>query len=211
MNFKNCSQRSITYETKCETCKSGKYKRKGGGEENKEKNEENKSEKEEKKRKKDKEDSRKGPLYRYIGESARSTFERGSEHLADLKNRRVRSHMLRHCVELHPEENPDEIDFRMRQLKSHRSAFERQLFEAVLIEEHNGPLLMNSRIEYNRCYIPKIQMKSGNGDDKPDIDKEKETSTREKIRMLYKGENKREKPDHRDKKKGVVSEENEDR
>ena len=84
------------------------------------------------------------------------------------------------CVELHPEENPDEIDFRMRQLKSHRSAFERQLYGAVLIEEHNGPLLMNSRIEYNRCYIPKIQMKSWNGDDKPDIDKEKEKSTRKK-------------------------------
>ena len=134
-----------------------------------------------------------GPLYRYIGESSRSTYERGSEHLADLKYRRTRSHLLRHCVEVHEGEDPDKIEFRMKQIGTFKSAFERQLAEAVLIEKYNGPLLLNSKLEYNRCCIPKITMKLGNKEEKEDPDKEREKSNIEKIKMLFKGEKKREK------------------
>ena len=94
-------------------------------------------------------------MYRYIGKSSRSTFERGLEHLADIKFRRTRSLMLRHCVEVHEEEDSDKIVFRMRQICSQRSAFEWQLTEAVLIEKFNGPLLLNCKLQYRRCYIPK--------------------------------------------------------
>ena len=97
--------------------------------------------------------------YRYIGESSRSIFERGKEHKSDLKYRRTRSHMLRHCEEIHTNENPDEIEFGMRLISSSRTAFERQLKEAVYIEMLSGPYLMNSRLEYSRCNIPKMIMK----------------------------------------------------
>ena len=81
----------------------------------------------------------------------------------------------------------------MRQVSSHRSAFERQLTEAVLIKKYNGPLLLNSKLEYSRCYIPKITMKIGNKENNIDPQKKKEKSKIEKIKMLYKKENKRQK------------------
>ena len=42
--------------------------------------------------------------------------------------------MLRHIVEHHPNVPHDEIDFRMEIVSSHRSAFERQIREAMMIE-----------------------------------------------------------------------------
>ena len=108
------------------------------------------------KRKREKKENRKeGSLYHYIGESSRSTYERGCEHKKDLEHRRTKSHLLRHCEEVHTEKNPDDIIFCMRQLSSHRTAFERQVREAVLIDEYSGPNLMNSKLEYMRCAFQK--------------------------------------------------------
>ena len=76
-----------------------------------------------------------GPYYRYIGETSRSVFERGCEHYDDLYYGRTRSHMLKHCVLKHPNMDPLSIDFRIKIVSSHKSAFERQIKEAVLI--HN--------------------------------------------------------------------------
>ena len=64
-----------------------------------------------------------GPYYRYIGETSRSVFERGCEHYDDLYNGRTRSHMLKHCVLKHPNMDPLSIDFRIKILSSHKSAF----------------------------------------------------------------------------------------
>ena len=88
--------------------------------------------------------------------------------------------------------NPDEIDFRMRILTSHMSAFERQIREAIMIDHYSGPGLLNSKMEYTRCAIPKMVLKLGNKEieEDPLIKKEKEAI--ELIKMKYKGENKRE-------------------
>ena len=130
-------------------------------------------------------------IYQYIGESSRSTFERGMEHLKDLEYRRVKSHILRHCEDAHPEMNPDEVKFGMKQLSSHRTAFERQIREAVLIDENNGPTLLNSKLEYTRCCIPKMTLKLGNKEEPVDQLKLKEKGIIEKLKLKYKGENKR--------------------
>ena len=53
-------------------------------------------------------------LFHYIGESSRSTYERGNEHIKDLEFRRTKSHLLRHCEDKHPDQNPDDIRFGMR-------------------------------------------------------------------------------------------------
>ena len=103
----------------------------------------------------------------------------------------MKSHLLRHCVEIHPLEDPDKVKFNMRQISSHKTAFERQLSEAVLIEKYSGQYLMNSKLEYTRCSIPKMMMKLGNNDEKTDPLKEKEKSILEKMKLLYKGEKKR--------------------
>ena len=110
----------------------------------------------------------------------------GLEHRNDLKFRRPRSHMLRHCEEIHTDENPDEVEFGMKMISSHKSSFERQLAEAVMIQNYNGPFLMNSRLEYSRCYVPKIMMKLGEKEDKPDHYKETERNIIERLKMKYK-------------------------
>ena len=181
--FRNCHQRSILYETWCETCRKKNSKKNEKSDEKLERGENNMKRKRENKV----DDDQK---YRYIGESSRSIFERGKEHKSDLKYRRTRSHMLRHCEEIHTNENPDEIEFGMRLISSSRTAFERQLKEAVYIEMLSGPYLMNSRLEYSRCNIPKMIMKLGEKE-VTDHFKEKEKNIVERLKIKYKGENKR--------------------
>ena len=131
-----------------------------------------------------------GPLFMYIGETARSAYERGCEHLKDFQFKRGKSHYLRHAVEVHPTVPLDKLKFRMKILSCHKSAFERQIREAVLIDMHSGPNLMNSKLEYSRCALPKMSINLGNKkSEDPMISKEK--STLEKIKLLYKSENKR--------------------
>ena len=138
------------------------------------------------------ENTQKGPLYSYIGETSRSAFERGLEHLKDLEYRRTKSHYLRHAVECHPGVSPESLDFRMKILSSHRSAFERQIREAVMIEMNNGPHLMNRKLEYSRCALPKMTIRFGNKDPKEDPKVAQEKSVIEQIKLMYKKENKRE-------------------
>ena len=66
-------------------------------------------------------------LYKYLGESSRSSFERGFEHMNDKNQLNVKSNMLKHCIEMHPKEKADEIDFGMRVINYCRSSFERQI------------------------------------------------------------------------------------
>ena len=98
----------------------------------------------------------------YIGETSRSTYERGNEHYKDLEYKRHKSHMLKHAVNHHSELDPCRVKFEKRILSSHKTAFERQIREEVLIEKFAGPMIMNSKLEYNRCSIPRITMKMGN-------------------------------------------------
>ena len=92
-------------------------------------------------------DTREGPRFRYIGETSRSVFERGGEHKKDLKYRRPKSHMLRHCVEIHPDKEPEEVDFKMKILSTHKTPFERQIREAVMIDHYSKDHLLNSKME----------------------------------------------------------------
>ena len=48
--------------------------------------------------------------------------------------------------------------------KKHKSAFERQVTEAVLIEMEDDGLLLNSKGGFNRCVLPRLQVVMG---DKP--------------------------------------------
>ena len=55
-----------------------------------------------------------------------------------------------------------EIKYGMRVRKSFRSALERQVGEAIAIdmEQRRGLRLMNSKSEYNRCKIARINTKT---------------------------------------------------
>ena len=191
--FKSCKKRSVIYETWCETCLTPEKK-----ETNMLDSESDLNLKElfselqnevidganKKKRKLTTDLPKKGPHYRYIGESSRSVYERGTEHVKDLQYKRMKSHMLKHCVLKHQNMEPNSVKFRIKVLSNHKSAFERQIREAVLIHRFSGPLLMNSKSEYNRCIIPRISIKmGGKHEEDPDIALEQDVT--DKIRTLY--------------------------
>ena len=97
---------------------------------------------------------------RYVGESARSPYERGREHLADYKNLSTKSHMLKHQIIYHKEMKS--IKFKMEILEFHTTAFSRQIHEAVQIDlvSKSGDI-MNSKSEYNRCSLPRLTVEGG--------------------------------------------------
>ena len=128
----------------------------------------------------------------YIGESNRSGYERGGEHLSDKRNYNETSHMLKHCLISHKGEDPREIKFGMKLRGQFRSALERQIGEAIAIieEKENGVELLNSKSEFNRCSLPRITA----GDTKEWLEKLQEEDIAEKeikasIRCMRKRKN----------------------
>ena len=71
--------------------------------------------------------------YKYIWKTARSSYECGIEHSKYIEFCRDRSHMLKHIVMKHHDMLHTDLEFRMRIVRQHKTAFERQIAEAVLI------------------------------------------------------------------------------
>ena len=68
--------------------------------------------------------------------------------------------MMKHHVTEHPTVR-DPIDFSMKVLKTHRTPFERQIHEAVLIQIHEKDGILNSKAEFNRCQLPRLSVMMG--------------------------------------------------
>jgi len=65
--------------------------------------------------------------------------------------------MLKHQILVHDGEDPP--DFVMRVIKSSKTALERQVGEAVRIRRRGGEgAILNSKSEYLRCHIPRLQL-----------------------------------------------------
>ena len=112
-------------------------------------------------KKKRKEDREKFKV-RYIGETNRSGYERGKEHMDHFRNMQEKSHLLKHYLTCHKGISIDEMEVGMRIKSSFKSAIERQISEAVAISraETDGIMLMNSKAEYNRCKLPRLNTQS---------------------------------------------------
>ena len=67
---------------------------------------------------------------KYVGETGRSAYERGSEHLSDFLNFEEGSHMLKHYLACHRDMKMFEVKFGMKVRNSFQSALERQIGEA---------------------------------------------------------------------------------
>ena len=81
--------------------------------------------------------------------------------------------MLKHIVNNHPGEEISKIKFGMRIVGHARTSFERQIREAVLIQQEKSKHeILNSKSEYNRSALPRITAQMG------------EQETREKERIL---------------------------
>ena len=50
-------------------------------------------------------------IHKYIGETNRSIFERGWEDLNDYGNLRTKSHLIKHAVEIHGQEEFNTLQF----------------------------------------------------------------------------------------------------
>ena len=113
-NSQDCRQRNIVYETTCLTCteKQDLETEDRYGEEGKKKVDEEK---------------RRTRRFIYIGESNRSAYERGLEHQNDMPACKTSSHMLRHLIDQHEEEeeNWESIRFRMQERRGGRITFQK--------------------------------------------------------------------------------------
>ena len=144
----DCTKRNIIYEIKCISCEERAL------EEILEK-----SEGDEEVMKKMKKEMR---IHKYIGESSRSAYERGYEHLDKLASLNSQSHMLRHMVMRHEGEEFEKVKWGMNVLSFKRTPFERQLEEAVLItRESDNHEILNSKSKYNQCTLPRLVTRLG--------------------------------------------------
>ena len=107
-----------------------------------------------------------GKKVQYLGESSRAMMERTREHLEDAgamvdENKKKRkSHIREHWEDAH---GGRKTEFIFKLEKRCRSAFERQLTEAVLISswKRQGITLLNDKEEYNRCLIHELVVHVG--------------------------------------------------
>ena len=175
---RDCTKRNILYEIRCLTCE-----------------EKAKPSTEDPEREEEREDF-KTPVY--IGESSRSAYERGFEHLNNYTSLNSKSQMLKHAVEDHSEMELDDVKWGMFILEYKRTSFERQIGEAVKIKEAaSRTKILNSRSEWNQSSLPSLVMNINNKEQalreiqkEMREEKEQEEEIEKKIRELRKKRNK---------------------
>jgi hypothetical protein len=133
--------------------------------------------------------------FKYVGETSRSVYERSREHVADMQQLKPSSHLLKHIVDIHENENPAEIEFGLKVLKYTKSSFERQILESVVIQQERHHNLLNSKAEYNRSAVPRLTSKMGENQfkkwgEEEEKEKEKNEELENRIRVMRKERNK---------------------
>ena len=113
---RDCTKRNILYEIRCLSCEKQEREKLTDGDKEKEKDLLKNME-----------------IPKYIGESSRSAYERGYEHLDKLATLSSQSHMLKHQLDKHEHLDMKSVQWGMFILDFKRSAFERQISEAVTI------------------------------------------------------------------------------
>ena len=68
--------------------------------------------------------------------------------------------MLKHHLQYHEGESLESMDFKMRVIRYNKTAFARQIQEAVEIQTNRlSYFILNSRSEFNHCAIPWLSLK----------------------------------------------------
>ena len=177
-----CDKRNLVYETYCITCEERAIEKIKAEIEDDEKLLKEKVENLSK--------------YKYIGETCRSVYERSWEHLSDKEQLKPGSHLLKHLLDVHEDEQHDEVKFGLKIIQHTKSSFDRQVLESVIIQqERKKHWLLNSKSEYNRCAVPRLTTKIGENHYKKyekemEQDREKEEILEGKIRKMRKERNK---------------------
>ena len=96
---------------------------------------------------------------KYVGETARNAYTRGTEHAGGLKNRDEKSALWRHCVEKHWKERQE---FKMSVTGVYgNDAMLRQVAESVRINRVAKGSLMNTKKEWNYVKRPRVVLDQG--------------------------------------------------
>ena len=94
----------------------------------------------------------------YTGESSRTSYLRGREHMEGLRNEKEDNALWKHCMTEH---GGEKVKFGMKVLRSHRSPLTRQIQESIEIEHSKADIVMNSKGEWNGSRIPRIVIEVG--------------------------------------------------
>ena len=101
----------------------------------------------------------------YVGESSRSGYERGGEHVRDCLTKKDDSHMWKHMEGAHAGEKTPDFSFKV--IKTFQSALMRQVSEAVRVERRGK--VLNSKGIYNRCSLPRLTVQQNDKVVEPDV------------------------------------------
>ena len=102
----------------------------------------------------------------YIGGTARTIWDRTSEHFQKMENRDKDNPLFKHWKNFHQEkETPPK--FIVSKLGNYSSATERQLAEALAIERGEYNNLLNSKAEWGRNRIPRQVLQADENDPTP--------------------------------------------
>ena len=123
----------------------------------------------------------------YIGETGRSAWERGAEHMRAWREKEEGSFLWKHEANQHGEGNLLEEEVKMKVISKPRKALQRQVEEAVRIEGVMGGELMNSKKGYGTNKIPRITIVMGE-----DLRGRRSEWERERVKRLEREERERE-------------------
>ena len=95
----------------------------------------------------------------YIGETARSLYERSREHVEDAVRMKTSSHIWKHWSLAHPEElSMPRFEFKV--VKSHKSCLDRQIHEAIKISTDG---FLNAKCEYRQNLVKRLTVNLSSG------------------------------------------------
>ena len=96
----------------------------------------------------------------YWGESARTGFKRGLDHVEGLKRECEKAPLWRHAQRFHEGEK-EETWYQMKVVRSHKSPLTRQVDEGVEIAMCDAKIVMNSKGEWNGSRLPRMVIERG--------------------------------------------------
>ena len=96
----------------------------------------------------------------YWGETARTAFERGEEHLVGMESRQEKNSLWKHSY-LHHQGELVREDLQMNIIEKHKSPLNRQIHEGVELELNRADIVLNSKSEWNHSKIPRITIEVG--------------------------------------------------
>ena len=94
----------------------------------------------------------------YIGESSRSAYQRGLQHMYALKNPRNHANnaFCKHILEYHRGESHKDINFKVDVVKTFKRPMDRQIWEGVEIHGAKRDILMNSKLDHYQPAVGRI-------------------------------------------------------